>query len=130
MKIGDPDALVAFLPIPLAAMFLVLTLYWFFRITGTTTSRRMGLRFLERGGVHVLPFAVEFILSFFAFFGLLGLPPGGIDPNVILEPVFANPFGGAVDLAFEMGTVSVVWGLGFGAWILFGAAGIMIIAAA
>jgi hypothetical protein len=60
---------------------------------------------------------------------LITLPPGGVDPNVILAPVFANPFGGAVDLAFEGGTASVAWGLGVGAWILFAAAGIMIVAA-
>ncbi|MFQ5986931.1 MAG: hypothetical protein ACE5KQ_06195 [Thermoplasmata archaeon] len=75
------------------------------------------------------PFAAVFILSFFAFFALLGLPPGGIDPNVILEPVFANPFGGAVDLTFEGGTASMAWGLGLGAWILFAAAGLMLVAA-
>ncbi len=129
MKIGDPGALVGFLPIPLATFFLILSVYFVFKIAGTKTSRRLGGRFFGRGVVLILPFMAVFILSYFAFFGLLTLPPGGIDPNVILEPVFADPFGGAVDLVFEGGTASVVWGLGLGAWILFGAASLMLVAA-
>ena len=129
MKIGDPDALVNVLPIPLATFFLILSVYFVFRIAGTKTSRRLGGRFLGRGIVLILPFVAVFVLSFFAFFGLLSLPPGGIDPDIILEPVFANPFGGEVDLTFGGGTASVAWGLGLGAWILFGAAGLMLVAA-
>ncbi len=129
MKIGDPGALVNVLPIPLATFFLILSVYFVFRIAGTKTSRRLGGRFLGRGIVLILPFVAVFLLSFFAFFGLLSLPPGGIDPDIILEPVFANPFGGEVDLSFEGGTASVAWGLGLGAWILFGAAGLMLVAA-
>ncbi|MFQ5920126.1 MAG: hypothetical protein ACE5I4_08830, partial [Thermoplasmata archaeon] len=129
MKIGDPDALVNLLPIPLAAFFLILSAWFVFRITGTKTSRKLGGRFGGRAVILLLPFVAVFVLSFFSFFGLLTLPPGGINPDVILEPVFANPFGGEVDLTFEGGTASVAWGLGLGAWILFGAAGIMIAAA-
>lgn len=128
LKIGEPDVLVAIIPLPLALMFIVLTLYFFLRLAGTTTSRRLGLHFLGRGIILILPFVAVFVLSFFAFFGLLNLDPGGIDPEIILGPVFANPFGGALDLAYQGGTAFVVWGLGLGAWLLLAAAAIMIVA--
>ncbi len=127
MRAGATE-LIELVPLPLALMFVILTLYFLFRIGGTRTSGRMGAKFLWRAIVWVLPFALIYLFTSMLLVGLAGLDIGGIQPDVLLQPVAEDPLGGSVDLAYEGGSARIEWGLAFGSWLLFAGAGILFIA--
>lgn len=129
LRAGGAGDLVALVPLPLAFMFVILTGYYFVRIAGTKTARRLGAKFLGRGIVWLLPFALIVLFTSTLLVGLAGLDLGGIRPDLILEPVAEDPFGGSTSLAYEGGSAEVAWGLAFGSYLLFGAAGLMVLAA-
>ncbi len=120
--------LVKFVPLPLATMFVILTVYFVIRTAGTKTSRGLGGEFIGRAIIWILPFILIYIFTSMLLVGLAGLDIGGIQPEVFLEPVAENPLGGSVDLAYEGGSAQVVWGLAFGSWLLLAGAGLLFIA--
>lgn len=120
--------LIKLVPLPLALMFVILTVYFLFRIAGTKTSRGLGAKFIWRAIVWVLPFALIYIFTSMLLVGLAGLDIGGIRPDVFLQPVSENPLGGSADMAYEGGSARIVWGLALGSWLLFAGAGILAIA--
>ncbi len=129
LRTGGEGDLVTLVPLPLAWMFVILTAYYFLRIAGTRTARRLGAKFLGRGIVWLLPFALIILFTSTLLVGLAGLDLGGIRPDVILQPVAEDPFGGSTSLAYEGGSAQIVWGLALGSYILFAAAGLMVLAA-
>ncbi len=120
--------LVKLVPLPLAFMFVILTVYFLFRIAGTKTSRGLGGKFIWRAIVWVLPFALIYVFTSMLLVGLAGLDIGGIQPEVFLRPVSEEPLGGSATLAYQGGSAQIVWGLALGSWLLFAGAGILAVA--
>ena len=123
---------VTMLPLPIGIMLAITSGYFFFKIAGKKTSRRLGVSFLLKGIVALLPFILVLLISslFFSSFGGDSGGQGGIDPSTFFGAVGASPFGGSqtVDTG-NGGSVYVTWGLGIGAWLLLASAVTLFVAA-
>jgi hypothetical protein len=118
------------LPLPIGLMLAITTAYFFLKVAGTKTARRLGARFIVKGIVAILPFV--FVLLVASLF-LPALSGGGSDPgslgvNDFLGPVAASPFGGSNTVSVTGGSATITWGLGIGAWLLLVSGFLMIIA--
>jgi hypothetical protein len=117
-------------PLPIGLMLAITTGYFFLKVAGTKTSRRLGARFITKGIVALLPFLFVVLVATLFLPAMTG---GGGDsgaPGVgdFLGPVAASPFGGSNTVSDVGGTATVTWGLGIGAWLLVVSAAIMIVA--
>lgn len=125
MKAGEPDLLVHLVPLPLAAMFLVLTGYFIIRVTGTETTRRLGARFLGRGVLWALPFVLILVVAATVLVPLADAEFGGVRPATFLEPVADFPLGGSTVVHVQRGSSHVSWGIALGAHLLLVGAGLL-----
>jgi len=122
---------VGLLPVPIGLMLLITSSYFFLKMAGTKTSRRLGVRFLLKGIVALLPFILVLIIAavvFPSFSG--GGNPDPRDPTAVFSEIGRSPFGGSTSIdTGGNGSVQLSWGLGLGAWLLIASAVILFIAA-
>jgi len=117
-------------PLPLGLMLAVTTAYFFLRIAGTKTSRRLGGRFLAKGIVSILPFVFVLLLAALLLpnLGSSGTQ-GQPDAGTLFAPIAASPFGGSNTISGGGGSATFAWGLGAGAWLMLASAVILFVAA-
>ena len=118
------------LPLPIGLMLAITTAYFFLRVAGTKTARRLGAKFIVKGVVAALPFLLVLLIASIALPALSGGgdDPGSLGVNEFLGPVAASPFGGSNTISVTGGSATIAWGLGIGAWLLLVSALLMIVA--
>jgi len=121
---------VSVLPLPIGLMLAITTPYFFLRVAGTKTARRLGARFIVKGIVAVLPFVFVLLIPSLVLPALSGGgdDPGSLGVNEFIGPVAARPFGGSNTVSVSGGSATITWGLGIGAWLLIASAMLMFIA--
>jgi len=126
---GDGTVRVNVLPIPIGLILVVTSVYFFLRITGTRTSKRLGGRFAGKGVVAVLPFVFVVLVVAALLPALPADNPGQVGYDDFLRAVAQRPFGGSTTLTVPGGTGTLTWGLGIGSWVLIASAVLMFVAA-
>jgi len=118
------------LPLPIGLMLAITTAYFFLRIAGTKTARRLGARFIVKGVVALLPFILVLLIASLVLPALSGggSDPGSLGVSDFLGPVAASPFGGSNTVTVTGGSATIAWGLGIGAWLLVVSAVLMLVA--
>ncbi|MGI0148231.1 MAG: hypothetical protein ACREDF_01685, partial [Thermoplasmata archaeon] len=117
------------LPLPIGLMLMITTGYFFLKVAGTKTARRLGVRFILKGVVALLPFLFVLLIASLVLPSLGGDgDPGSLGVNDFLGPVAASPFGGSNAINVTGGSATVTWGLGIGSWLLIVSAMIMFVA--
>lgn len=121
---------VSVLPIPLGLMLAVTTALFFLRITGTKTSRKLGVRFIRKGIVAILPFVFVLLVMSFLIPALPADDPSQLGVDDFLRPIATSPLGGRTTQTISGGTATLAWGLGLGAWFLLVSGVLMFVAGA
>ncbi len=130
MKEGVASAHANILALPVGTILAVLTAYFLFRLAGTKTARRLGVRFIARGILALLPFVLVVLIASLVLPSLPADDPGQLGVGDFVRPIAEGPFGGSKSVAVEGNTGTLAWGLGIGSWLLIASAVIMFVAGA